>query len=237
MKVLNRTEFMLKKSSDTLVIMGCGYSINSITKKQWNIINGYYDQIGINQYCYSKRDTTFMIVRERSLVAKKPENFETVDRMVDSINSMKTTCIVKLNQYKMTADELKKGTDRINHDGIILNEVVKSYDLKSFRDDMFDKGLHHGKCTLCDALHFAVFMKYNRILFCGVDLYDYRYFWLGYDETRKEVAADEKTCEDEHAQAKNTIGIIENMKKFYPGIKMMVHNPKSLLAEYIEVWK
>lgn len=237
MNILTKDEFILRKRNDTLAIMGCGYSINTITDIEWIIIQDSFDQFGMNWYCNAQRDTTFYLIREQCVSPKKLENGSMIEDLERMINNINTTLIVKHKTGKADNYSHIDNLNKFNNDGIIVEERPGKCSAEDFKHDMFIDGMHHGKCTMYDALHFAIYMKYKRIIFFGIDLYDYRYFWLPYNKTRDIVLNEGYTCDSPHLAANNTINIIKQTKETYPEIKMFVHNPKSLLASFLPVWK
>lgn len=236
MKILTKEEFFQRKTSDTLAIMGCGYSINHIPKEQWAVITYLCDQFGMNWYCNLMRDTTFYLIREQCVSPKKLEPGSMIDDLLRMVNGIKTTLIVKRKYGKADNYSHVENLDKFTNDGIVVNELPGKCGPDVFKEDIFAEGVHHGKCTMWDALHFAVFMDYKRIVFCGVDLYDFRYFWLPYEQTRDIVAAEGLTCASPHNQADQTIEIVRRMRETFPDIELFVQNPKSLLATVIPVW-
>lgn len=237
MRLLDREEFMRCKASDTLAVMGCGYSINQISMKQWNCIHNEFDSFGMNWYCNAGRNTTFYMVREQCVAPKKLEKGSMPHDLYRLLNEIDTTLIVKRNHGNADNYYHVDHLDKYRHDGIVIDDHIGGCDASSFYEDIFETGLRHGKCSIYDALHFAVFMGYNNLIFCGVDLYDSRYFWLKPNETRDIVANDGNTFESKHPQVKNTLNIIKNFMSFYPEISLRVQNPKSALAGIVKVFK
>jgi hypothetical protein len=85
-------------------------------------------------------------------------------------------------------------------------------------------------------VNFAVLMGWTSIVLVGVDLYDRRYFWLPPDVARPE----EHNLDATHATALG--GIVTTLgswsEQLAPrGIRLYVHNPKSLLSQVLPVWQ
>lgn len=236
MQVLSRKQFMARKTSDTLAVMGCGYSINTITEDQWQTIDSDYNSIATNWFCNAMRPVTFYLVREQCVSPKKLEPGSMPEDLYGMLNAIKTTLIVKKKTGKADNYSHVDNLHRLENPGIIVNELPGKCGADVFLEDIFASGVYHGKCTMWDVLHFAVFMGYKRIVFFGVDLYDFRYFWLPYNDTRPIVAAEGKTCDTPHNQGEQTLRIIQGVKQRFPDIRLMVHNPKSLLAGILPVW-
>lgn len=236
MKILNKEEFLSKKKHDTLAIMGSGYSINKIINQQWDFIYENCDQFGMNWYCNSKKDTTFYMVREQCVAPGKLEKGSMPEDLYHLINAIDTTLIVKKNHGKADNYFHIDHLDKFDKEGIIVEDIVGKCKSDVFTEDIFETGLRHGKGSIWDALHFSVFMKYENVLFCGIDLNDTRYFWLPYNKTREIVANESKTCTMPHNQMANTIDIVKNYMRQYPDKRLQVMNPHSALAGIVEVF-
>jgi len=63
MRIIGRDELLKTKNSNTIVVYGCGLSINSIGKKQRSILSKF-DSIGFNWFCKSDIPTTFYLLRD-----------------------------------------------------------------------------------------------------------------------------------------------------------------------------
>ena len=236
MNVLCKNQFMSFKRHDKLAVIGSGYSINDVSIEKLVKIDIGYDTIGMNWSCKLHRPMTWYIVREQAASPKRIGRLQTLSDFLHDINRTQTTLIIKDMSYREGNYIHAQHTDKFTHDGMIFKEIPGKCKAAAFGDDIFEDGIHHGKATMWDVLHFAVGMKYREILFIGVDLYDSRYFWLPYDEASPMVQAEGRSCNDPHLAAENTIRIVCDTRDTF-GIEMYVENPKSLLAKHIEVWK
>jgi hypothetical protein len=102
----------------------------------------------------------------------------------------------------------------------------------------------HHLGTLSDAVHLGYLGGWKHLVLVGVDLYDRRSFWLKENELRDEYryTSDKQTAtvDTPHNTAMN--GIIPFMKRWYKdlkadGVEMSVYNPRSLLAEFMPIYK
>jgi hypothetical protein len=230
---------MARKTSDTIAVMGNGYSINSIQPQEWLQIESTMDTIGMNWWCNAGRNTTFYVVREQAVSPARLEPGGMPEDFVRKINSIKTTLIVKEKRtHKWDTYFHTEHLDEFVNDGIVVQDMKYKGEsiVTMFATDFFvEPMVHH--FTMCDIMHFATFMQYRAIVFFGVDLYDQRYFWLGPAETKAAVLRRKETWETPHATAPQIVPLIQNYQKVYPDVKLSVHNPKSLLASIIPVWK
>ena len=244
MPLITEEQLRKVKKSDTIIIYGCGSSINDITDMQYEDLKGF-ESCGFNWFCFSGIPTTYYIVREQANIPKRVHGKETISNFYQEINDgYKQSCLV-IHDLKNHSPKAFDYSDPKNCKRFLLNYVIVN-DIKLDdnnpgvekwkNENIFKSGVYHGKNTLTNALHFSVWMRYKRIIFVGVDLYDSRYFWLDDDETRYSVKSKNKDAGSRHQTATDVISLVKRMKKCYPKIKMYTYNKKSLLANYIGVW-
>lgn len=241
MKILDKDDFIARKKHDALAVMGSGFSINTISDFLWERIKNDFDSIGFNWFCNALRYTTFYLIREQCVTPLKIEAGNELNDLIAKINTIVPTLIVKRKTRAV-----KNNPDAYSHvanlhvfetDGVVVDDISVKTGAEGFKADIFKDGMHHGKATIYDILHFAVFMGYQEIVFFGVDLCDSRYFWLKYDETRELLIRRGRQINDIHNTAANTMKIIQDFKNTFPDIALWVHNPNSLLTKIIPVWR
>jgi hypothetical protein len=237
-KLLRPPELLTFKKHDNLAIMGTGYSINWITAEQWNVIDERYDTFGMNWYCKKKRPTTWYLIREQCATNNRVDKDHTLDEFYDCLGYYRDTIkIIKDMSYRRNNYQHAMNLHLIDGLGYVFNEIYGGCSAKSMlRTDIFTEGICHGKCTLYDAIHFAMGMGYKRILFCGIDLYDSRCFYKGYDETLPAVLLEGRNCAAPHLTADNTTQLIKKLVTTW-NIPLFVQNKRSLLATIIPVWE
>ena len=240
MNLITKEQLITKKQKSGLAIMATGYSINSITDEQWRCIHEQYDMFGINWFCKSLVPTTWYLVREQACkpLRQCKEQGYTVDNFIDLMRHYEWSCkIIKHPGYRDDHYHYHENIDQFDGDGMIFKEPPRARYADRFVDDIFEVGIHHGKCTIYEPLHFAVQLGYEKILFCGVDLYDNRYFYFDYNETLEQLKGIGRTCASEHLTANNTITLLETFKESFPHILLAVHNPQSRIASVVPVWE
>jgi hypothetical protein len=251
---LTAGELEAKKRSNRVFIFGSGYSINAITDREWALI-AEHDTIGFSGSIYLKKVAlTYMLLRAwtetpaGSLAWRK--DAEEVIGTIEGNPFLSETCFIL--QHGLTA--------------IFVNRLIghrlwnPSWPVYFYLSDKVSKlphrrladGIVNSKSTLCSAISLASALKYEEIVLVGVDLYDNRYFWLPPDKTmgwssaeQKLVASDQTVRGLTVGSAHNTVnnGIIETMSSWSAhlldryGVKMYVHNPRSLLAGSLPVFK
>lgn len=235
MKNLTKAEFCRAKRHDNLAILGSGFSINLISRESWGIIDEFYDTLGMNWFCKLGRPTTWYIVREQCTTPRRCVKGQELTDFLLALNRLSTTLIVKDMAYRTDNYQHARNTHKFLNPGRVFAEIPGKCSAAEFCDDIFSKGIHHGKGAMWDALHFAFGMGYREILFVGVDLYDSRYFWLPYDQPSDIVLAEGRQCHDEHLTAHNTIRLVQEFIVAWK-IPCFVQNPKSMLAKIIPVW-
>ena len=244
MPLITEEELRKIKKSDTIIIYGCGSSINDITDMQYEDLKEF-DSCSFNWFCFSSIPTTYYIVREQANIKKRIHGDETADNFYDYMNNdYRDSCLLvhDISHHSPDAHSYSswENVSKFKSRWVILKDTKlkdNNPGVKQWRDhSIFTSGLFHGKCTLTNALHFAVWMKYKKIIFVGVDLYDSRYFWLEDNETRHTVAHKKQTMSSRHQTAKDALNLVKLVKRYYPKIKMYNYNKKSLLSNIIKVW-
>lgn len=178
------------KSSDTLFIMGSGSSINKITEEQWDEINEN-DSMGINFWLIHDFVPTYYMFELSSKLER-----ESV--LIDLLNK-------KSSDYKNTLfiirqiDQIFKKTKKKELDFYSLPESIRNnifipyeFDIPSINKDNLEKSIQLiNKCkintvknlllskraSLSEAICFGFKMGYKKIILCGVDLNNTKYFY------------------------------------------------------------
>ena len=235
MRIMSQEEFIASKGSDVLVIFGSGPSVNDITEKQWIVLNTY-DSIGFNFFFKGNVKTKYYLIREQCCSPKKifPDQTDLV--FLEGMMKMFSLKIISAMRHRPDNFQWADHSDFIPGAGIILQDLPGKAGPESFKDDIFDVGLHHGKSTLTNCIHFAVGMGYKEIVFAGVDLVNTGCFWLPKGEVNMMTQAEGRKYNDPHLTMDNTLKLIK-MLQDESVIKMSVVNPESALCKIIEVWK
>jgi len=263
MNLISKEKFLSLKKSDTIVIYGCGYSINDLTEKDKNSLS-VFNSIGFNWFCKSDIHTTFYLLREqgtRKSFSLRGENNETLVSKMSS-KSYESTCLViddlthsASRWSRINTHSLPSSQSRFKNIGVILKEKFakdafrKEHSMSGDRSDkcnflinkmmeydIFNDGLIYDFCTMVPVLHICTFLKYKRIIFVGVDLYDHRYFWLPKNSLRLITKIMGRKIDDAHYVSKYTCTLSSIYTKI-TGIEMFTLNPKSLLSSYIPIYK
>lgn len=251
--VLSEPEIRTTPKSDTLFILGSGYSLNDITPEQWREISKH-DTLGFTGSVYQK-----WIPLDYHLVRGWGEG---ATLGVDWVNNARSYAdLLEGNPFFKNTILLLQG----EYFGHFCNTLLGYNLLRSGRSvyryrtargfgpptSNLSQGIRHITGTLSDVVNFAYCVGWKKVVLLGVDLYDNRYFWLKSDETWKIDYATGKGHPDkvndrggrydqDHPTVKNGIlPLIENWKPYFDqaGIELSVYNPKSLLASVLPVYK
>jgi len=233
---LTPEEFMDLKKTDTVVILGSGYSINSISLKEWNIISSF-DSMGFNWFCHHNFGPTFYIIREQATTRNRNIGTETRQCFYKNISkpAYRNTCIIvhNLKKHSPKSYSYKRYADKIKQKGIVVKDIKGSLSGKRLKQNIFTKGVFHGRCSLTNVVHIAIFMQYKRIIFAGVDLKNSRYFWLPKHKTRKNILQKRKTQRDRHPVWRHVIRLVKTVKNNFD-IELICVSSKSLLNKIID---
>ena len=234
MNKLTIDDIKSKKTSDTIFILGSGYSINKVKEEEWDIIRKH-NSIAFNWFCKHPFEPTYFLIREQANLPFRRARGESIKDLIKSVNKYKNAALIicdvsshSKNSYRYRKDK------RIKLPYLIVKDdnSKRFKKVKNMRCDPTKKGLIHGTCTIYNVLHLALFLDYKKIVFVGVDLYDSRYFWLKGNKTRHTVKKKNKRCKDRHAIASRTIRFVRKLGKD-TGLELYVTNPKSLLKRAI----
>lgn len=238
MRILTKKEFLAEKTSDTIVVYGCGSSINQLTDPEKGALSKF-DSVGFNWFLKSKIPTTFYLVREQ---ANRPARILPGETREDLFFALSTrpydkSCLIILKFKQKDSFPYHENLDKFPGKGIVTNDRKKKGVGDFPRFDLYDDACIHWKCTMTNVLHLAWHLKYKRILFVGVDLYDSRYFWIREGKTRATVKRKKNTYKSRHAVTKTTISAVRTFRKHYPKIEMFTYNPNSVLKKSMPIWE
>ena len=170
---------MKEKQSDTLFIFGSGYSLNSISKKEWEYFEKN-DTFGFSHFIKQKWiNCRFHLIRGWKEGWISPKAGQT--SYDEIINILK-----KNNFYKNTIFIIQNEPSAIVGNSILSrklsNSPQKIFKYKTdfnlnFPNRSQPNKFCHQNGTLFDALSFGYLMEWKKIILVGVDLYDSRYFF------------------------------------------------------------
>jgi hypothetical protein len=241
------------RRKDTIFIMGSGYSINDITKEEWQHIVDVGDTLSFNNFFRGRFvPITYHISGEISgapnygLILLNSKHRRSIKAYYDEIFS---------NQYyKNALYFLRYKRDYMKAAGstalwalfflkAFKNKQVCPYRIVTLKDAILEPSdniysITHCGATLSDAINISYILGYKKIVLVGVDLYDRRYFWLGRNESRDTVLKSGKTYSNAHDTADNMIKVMDIWNKYLikKGVRLYIYNPRSLLNKVLPVY-
>ena len=240
---VSEEELRAERKGETAFIFGSGYSINDISPAEWEHFE-QHDTISFNTFVYQdKVRIDYHLIRE-----------------IGGATSDPATLMLEINEYAGLLHSnpryagslmlVQGGWTAIGGNTLVGRKLLPQRNrLFRFRNRRrgrlslpsrsFSEGLEHGPSALVDCLNFAYILGWRRMILVGVDLYDRRYFWLGYDETREEDRDRAASHSDRHNPANAVVPFVGRWREFFAteGIELSVYNPRSLLAEVLPVYK
>jgi hypothetical protein len=235
--LISEAELKRTRRSDTAFIFGSGSSLNTIEPDEWRAIERH-DTIGFNWFVHQRFvRCDYQLIREISRTdidasmwrADLNEYFG----LVKSNPLFRSTIFLVQTGFRATSGNRIIGLELVPKDRpvflwrSILNRHTPTASLQ--------EGLAHGAGTLTECVNFAFLMGWTTIVLVGVDLYDRSCFWLPSGATR----FGDETTEVPH----NTVfgGIVDMLAAWRErfestGVRLFVHNPRSLLARVLPVW-
>ena len=251
-KLSNRYNFkpLKKKNNNKVFILGSGYSIMGLSEENYNEIKKH-TSIGFNYWI----DNDFVPdIYVFEISKKKMYVFERFKKilMMKSSEYMYTKIFIKDFDNSINYDEILSGLDsKIKKNIFFLNEVFLpsryegyfkyAYALFNF---LFKNTYILGRCrgTIFTCLQIASKLHANKIILCGIDLNDNRYFQDFYKSSRYKLPTVQK-----EPRLKDNIHPTNDPDYGYPTIEEVIKvfdeynpfdiktaNPKSELANFLE---
>ena len=237
-KNLSEKKLLASRKKDTVFIFGSGYSLNTISEKEWKFFEAH-DTVGFSWFVYQNWiRSDFHLIRgisdwdfDKSLWKSDLKKY------FDLINSN--------SHYSNTTFLIQKGFSAINGNRTVgLKLLPKGTPIFRWKKSQgpepkfsFNEGLTHNNSVLDETVNFAFLMGWKHIVLVGVDLYDRRYFWLPPDKSRLIDTVRNFTYKDPAKDGK--VAYISKWKKIFEqyNVTLYVYNPKSLLAEVLPTYK
>jgi hypothetical protein len=233
------------KTSDTLVILGAGTSINELSEEQIEELNTY-DVAGLSYSCLLPITQTFYFYEHRSWSADKLISLA-LDRSRQGWlqNLLWKNCesksfgfdaelsqFLRINVCSILTDELR-----------VIHKVIKS--AEKFGMGKFFLLQKRGSVTAL--VHFAALLKYRKVMFVGVDLSSSKYFFENNEKYLTHDLPNPYSIEgwydgSTHLTNDPNYGVpIEEVLRIYfecnQKIQFFVSSKSSALAKYLPVWQ
>jgi hypothetical protein len=236
-QVLDEAAVVATRKSDTVFVFGSGASLNDISPAGWRAMEAH-DTIGFNWFVHQKfLRCDYHLLREVGPTdldpAARPRLREYCDLIRTNPNYASTVLLVQTG-FRATNGHLAIGLGLLPPDRRIF--LWRSLRDRTEPSRSLTEGLAHQYGTLEECVNFAALMGWTTIVIAGVDLYDRRYFWLGTDEP---VYGDTTTAGLHNLASSGLVSRLGKWRADFAarGIDMFVHNPNSLLAQTVPVWR
>lgn len=241
------------RQKDTVFVMGCGYSINSISHAEWAHIADAGDVFSFNHFYKGQ----FLPVDYHACgEIGHVQNYDTV------LRSRKHREAIKLYYHNTFSNPLYRNATyflrhTLNSRGLPITTATWAlYFSRVFQgkrlclysiDPHINKvappsesmsSISHHNATLSDVVNIAYLMGYRKIVLVGVDLYDRRYFWLAENQTRECDEQKGRSFSDVHETSKLIVRAMDVWNRCLGerGVRLYVYNPRSLLRAVLPLY-
>jgi hypothetical protein len=245
----------IKKSrrKDTIFIMGSGYSVNDITREEWQHFVDVGDIFSFNYFFRGKFvPITYHISGEIDdapnygsvlMNSKHREGIKSYYNEIFSNPCYKNTTYFLRYKIDFTKAPVPIAMWALFFLKAFKNKQVCPYRIVAQKDAISEPSdnIHaivHWNATLSDAINISYILGYKNIVLAGIDLYDRRYFWLERNETNEWDLKRGKRYSDIHATADNMmVGMaVWNKYLIKKGVRLYIYNPRSLLNKVLPVY-
>jgi hypothetical protein len=227
---LSEAELKATRTSDTVFIFGCGYSINDITPAEWAAI-ARHNTISFNAFPRQN-----FVRADYHVFGEFYPLEELAERMRTSPLYARTTLILQ-EGWRALSSNLLVGRGLLRPDGRVFRyrRIARGKVVPPSRS--LARGLVHGPGSIVGVTNFAYLMGWKTIVLAGIDLYDRRYFWLGPEETLW-FERPGMTHQSKFTQSDAIVGQLGQWRALLAaeGVELTVFNPRSLLAKELPVY-
>ena len=245
----------IKKSrrKDTIFIMGSGYSINDITREEWQHFVDIGDILSLNYFFRGKfvpinyHICGDMPAPNYGLILMNNRYKKNIKAYYDELFSNpyhKDTIYFLRYKIDFTKAPVPTALWALFFLKAFKNKQVCPYRIVTQKDAILEPSdnIHaivHWNATLSDAINISYILGYKEIVLVGIDLYDRRYFWLERNETVEGDLKRDKMYYDIHSTADNVLSGMAVWNKYLikKGVRLYIYNPRSLLNKILPVYR
>ena len=242
------------RRKDTIFIMGSGYSINDITREEWQHFVDVGDILSFNYFFRGKfLPITYHICGEIGgapnyglilINNKQRKNIKAYYEELFSNPYYKDTIYFLRYKIDFTKAPVPIALWALFFLKAFKNKQVCPYRIVTQKDAISEPSdsiyaIVHLNATLSDVVNISYILGYKEIVLVGIDLYDRRYFWLERNETEKSDLNRGKTYSDIHATADNVLRGMAVWNKYLikKDVRLYIYNPRSLLNKVLPVYR
>lgn len=253
---IDEDQIKARKRSDTIFIFGSGYSLNDLSAEQWVAI-AKNDTMGFSYFVLQKYvRMDFHLIRELGLTAhdnnerqyRWREIFSTYGNILRANSHYKEAIfVVQAGWPAYVGNRFVGGGFLPPGAWLFRYRNGKRGNYPPARS--FAEGLTHGPATVTDCVNFASILGWRRIVLCGIDLYDRRYFWQAPDREFFSIPgltdrgggeySGEGDMTSQHRTSEPMLkwAALWKSELAAQGIALEVLNPKSRLAAVLPVYR
>lgn len=240
--LLSESDFRASRRSETIFIYGSGYSLNSITPAEWEMM-AQHNTLSFNWFIHQNFiRTDYHVFREISWHpldrSKWQPEMEDYFSILNQNPHYQDTILLMQKGWMAVSTNRAIGLNLLDRPRRILRYTGQSDPSRyATPTASLQDGVIHHLGTLSDCVHLAYIGGWKNIVLVGVDLYDRRYFWLGENELR----ADEKRADINATHNTAQQGIVDFMGQWgryfaTQGVHLWCYNPRSLLTQTLQVY-
>ena len=247
------------RRKDTIFIMGSGYSINDITREEWQHFVDVGDIFSFNYFFRGKfvpinyhicgeiggapnYGSVLINNRYKKNIKAYYEELFSNPYYKDTIYFLRykidfTKAPVPIAMRALFFLKAFKNKQVCLYRIVLFGEVIlKPSEILEPSDSIY--AISHN-ATIFDAVNIAYILGYKKIVLVGIDLYDRRYFWLERNETLEGDLKRGKTYSDIHLTADKVVRGMAVWNKYLikKGVRLYVYNPRSLLNKILPVYR
>ena len=235
---LSVSELLKTKTSDTIFIFGSGYSLNTMSKKWWDLFSNH-DTLGNNYFIRQQWiPIRYHFIREMENNANEFNKNELITHVIEFTRELSSNPLFDNAVLFMQKDYYGYLSNLLIGNQLLDNKYnifrYRTWRGKHLPTESFREGIPRSAGAIGACINIAYLMGWKNIVLVGVDLYDNRYFWLGYNEAR-----DTRAVDLPHRTVQR--GVIEEMGKWRKkllgrNVNLSVFNKKSLLTKVLPVF-
>ncbi len=240
--LLSEAALRARRRSNRVFVFGSGYSINNISESEWSHFEEH-DTLSFNWFCrqdFVRAD--YHLVREVCRDVADPAiwqpQLEEYSQLLQQNPRYADAIFLVHAGLRATMGNRIVGLGKLPAGAPIFRFYNRTYGPGQQPSPSLSRGLFHAG-TLADCVNLAYLLGWKEIVLVGVDLYDRRYFWLDYQQTRADERPGYESPDGYHYIADATVSIMHRWRELFTrdGVELSVYNPHSLLAQVMPVYE
>ncbi len=247
-------EAAVRRRSDTIYILGSGYSVNELSPEQLRRIEEH-DTMGFSLFVmHTTLRVDYHLLRELGFTAHDNDKRRDIWRQVFA----RYAEILRTNAaFRDTVYFVQGGWNAVTGNRFVgRGYLPPGAKVARYRNGLrgnhppaasFAEGITHGPSTVTDCVNIAALLGWKRIVLVGIDLYDRRYFWHARDRGHLSIpgltdaGGGEYAAEIDNDLLHRTAMPMKQWAQLWRdrllsrGVSLEIVNPKSLIAGILPV--